>query len=130
MTFSISQALNDARLTGTLSYLDTGVDQAKIQLFDTVRPANGAAAGAEPLVELLLDKPCGAVDAGVLTLTPGAEAMILTTGLALWARVLNGNGEFAIDGDISDTGGTGDFTFPTPQLYAGGITRLVSGVLR
>jgi len=124
----ISAALNEARLAGVLTFLDTG-GAGKVQIYGGTRPALGGAPPAAVLVELPLAHPAGEVDDGVLTLTPTAEALVASSGTATWARVRNGAGEIAFDCDVSATGGSGEITLPLVDLYAGGYSRLVSGVL-
>ena len=126
---SISTALNEARLGGVLSYLNTGAGRARMRIYGNARPANGAAAGADALVELALDDPAGEVSGGVLLLTAADDALIALSGTATWARVVNGNGDFAFDCDVSGTAGTGDVRLSTTALYAGGLVRLVSATL-
>lgn len=126
---SISTALNEARLGGVLSYLNTGSGRARIRIYGNTRPANGASAGADPLVELALDDPAGEVTGGALVLTAADDALIATSGSGAWARVVNGNGDFAFDADVSGAAGAGDVRLSTITLYAGGLVRLVSAAL-
>jgi hypothetical protein len=42
---------------------------------------------------------------------------------------VNGNGSVAWDCDVSDLNGTGELRLPSTTLYAGGYTRIVSGLL-
>jgi hypothetical protein len=129
MTITISTAHNDARLAGSVSYLDTGSSHARIRLYSGTRPSAGGTA-TTLLCELTLPKPCGTVSAGVLTLgAPAADGQVLNTGIATWARIVNGNGDFAMDCDCSGPGGGGDIVLAQTQLYAGGYAHLVSAVL-
>jgi hypothetical protein len=128
---SISVSHNEARLTGSRDFLDTGTGAAKIQIYDNSapRPANGAGASSALLAEITLDKPCGTVSSGALTLTASATSLVQRTGVALWARVVTASGAHAFDCDVSATGGSGEVWLPSTQLYAGGTTLLVSAVL-
>jgi len=124
MTIAISIAHNNARLTGTRDFADLGPDPSRIQFFATAQPALGGAAGAAPLVEVILEKPCGEIVGNVLVLSqaaPGGD-LILNEGEALWGRWLNGNGDLVGDGDASDESGTGFFKVSGTDgtlLYAG-----------
>lgn len=66
---------------------------------------------------------------GVLTLAPGEPVLNANSGVAAWARVVNGNGETAFDCDVTDTAGSGEIKIQSTVLYEGGETRMVSGVL-
>lgn len=129
MTVTISTAHNEARLTGTLTFLDTGPGAAAINIYAGVRPAGGAAAGGAALVVIPLDQPAGTVAGGVLTLASSAVPLIANSGVATWARIVTANGAYAFDCDVSATGGAGEIQLPSTTLFAGGKTTLVSGVL-
>jgi len=130
MTLSISTALNEARLEGTKTFLDAGAGFARIRVYDGTRPANGAAiSGPVLLVEIALDKPCGAVAAGVLTLAANTLSLIGNSGDATWARIINGDAQFVMDADVSLVAGSGDIKLEDTALLAGGRAVLISGVL-
>ena len=126
---SISVAHNEARLTATRDFIDTGSANGKLRIYGNTRPANGAAAGADPLVEILLDKPCGTVSAGALSLNASDLPLIANSGAPTWARVVNGNGAHAFDCDAAGPGGTAEVIVSEATLYAGGQVALVSAVL-
>lgn len=128
MTVTISQAHNTARLNGTLAYLDTGSGHARIRIYDGVRPASGGGA-TTLLTEIALDKPSGAVANGILTLTSADIPLVLASGTATWARIVNGNGDMALDCDVSNQAGTGDIKLVSTSLYAGGKAVLSSATL-
>jgi hypothetical protein len=126
---TISTAHNDARLTGTLTYLDTGSGYARVRIYSGTRPASGGTV-TTMLVEIALSKPSGVVSSGVLTLASTDLPLIANSGVATWARVVNGNGDYAFDCDVSTTtAGTGQVQLPDTTLLAGGTTQLASGVL-
>ena len=68
MTLAISPAHKLARLTGTLTFADVGPQNSRIRLYATTQPATGGDPGGGLLVEILLAKPCGEINASVLTL--------------------------------------------------------------
>ena len=114
-----------AALAATLTKLNAG---ATVSLYSTLRPANGADAGGAAQAVLTLPQPAGVIDAGVLTLGTVADALIMATGGALWARVAVAGG-IVFDCDVSDTAGTATIRLATTQLYAGGSVRMASGIL-
>lgn len=125
----ISSALADARLQSVVGFLGTGAEAARVLVYDGARPALAGTPLGELLAAIPLMEPIGTVADGALTLTPTGEALIVHTGQATWARVVNGNGRLAWDCDVSDLNGSGELRLPSTTLYAGGFTRIVSGVL-
>lgn len=115
-------------LAATLAKLNSDAIGATVALYSTVRPANGGDAGGAAQAVLRLPKPAGTIDAGVLTLGTVTDALITSTGVALWARV-EANGGILFDCGVSDTAGTATIRLITTQLYAGGYVRMASGIL-
>lgn len=130
MTIAITQAHADARLTGTVTYLDSGTGNAAVRLYGGTRPATPAdTPSSEMLVQIPLSKPCGTVSAGVLTLTQLEDGLIGTSGIATWARVVNGDGATAFDCDCGAGPGVWEVQLAQVNLYAGGGARITSAVL-
>lgn len=122
MTVAQSTDFQGAASLGRRTFLDTGTDNATIEIYGNTRPDAGAEPGASPLLTVILAKPCGAVVDGVLVLEaedPTGE-LIAASGTATWARFVNGDGEWAFDADVSNEGGSGEVQFPSTVLYAGG----------
>ena len=95
-----------------------------------MRPATPATLPSSVmLVEIKLTKPAGTVAAGLLTLTQQEDGLITATGIATWARLVNGNDVTALDLDCTGTDGTGDVKLASTNLYLGGDARLVSAIL-
>ena len=126
---SVSVALANARLDAVVAFLAIGNGAARVDLYGTVRPANGADPGGAPLVSIALLEPVGTVTSGVLTITPPESAMISVTGTAVWARFVNGNDAPAWDCDVSEEGGPGEVWLDSVQLFAGGRATLTAGTL-
>jgi hypothetical protein len=125
----VSQALNEARLQGLVGFMAVGGKAALVQIYGGIRPVLGATPLGDLLVEIPLKTPVGTVAEGRLTLAPTDEVLITNTGQATWARVVNSQGVLAWDCDVSDLDGRGELRLASTTLYAGGFTRLVSGVL-
>ena len=117
-----------AALQATLAALDSGTTGATIDIYATTRPAIGDPPGDAPLATLTLPIPAGTIADGVLTLGTVEDALIMATGVAVWARC-TANGAIVFDCDVSDVAGTATIRLATTQLYAGGSVRLASGVL-
>jgi hypothetical protein len=129
MTLSVSFDLKNARLSAVVAFLDTGAGVARVRIYPGARPLVSAPPDAGFLAELPLLKPSGSVMDCILTLAPGSPVLNANSGVAAWARVVNGNGETAFDGDVTDTAGAGEIKIQSTVLYEGGETRMVSGTL-
>lgn len=126
----ISTELNDYRLQGVNAFLAAGTPNAYADIFDGVRPAFKQAGAGKLLVRIPLVKPFGTVPGnGTLVVSATPEVMIGDTGIATWARVCNGDNVVGWDCDVSDLDGSGQLKLASTTLYAGGMTRIVSGVL-
>lgn len=125
----ISDELNAYRLQGVITFLALGTEQARAHVYAGPRPGFGEAPQGPLLASIVLAEPLGTIVDGVLEVAPTNEALILTTGEATWARIVNGNGAPAWDCDASDLNGTGELRLPTTTLYAGGYTRILTGLL-
>lgn len=130
----VSIALNTARLQATLNFLDSGAGNAAVQIYgsdmaDTPEDAPSSAM----LVQVELTKPCGTITDGVAALTQLADGMIATSGIATWARFVNGDGVAAVDckagSGPQDPESPYQVELTTTALYAGGDAQIVSAVL-
>lgn len=130
MTVEISTAHNEARLTGTRTYMDTGVGKARFRVYDGTRRVPGGAV-TTLLVEIVLAKPCGTVAANKLTLIADDPAgyEVVAAGDATWAECVNGNGDWVLDCDVSDPTGTGEVKLPGTTLAVGDIIPLSTSYL-
>lgn len=125
----ISNALGDYRLNAVVNFLAIGTQNASVRIYGGARPALGAAPSGDLLASIVLVEPIGEIEDGLLSITPTGEALIEIGGVATWARIVNGDGVLAWDCDVSDLNGTGELRLPSTTLYAGGYTRIVSGLL-
>jgi hypothetical protein len=130
MTVAITVEHNEARLAGTLGFLDTGNEPARLRIYGGTRPPTPAATPTSAmLVEIKLTKPAGAISGGLLTLTQQEDGLIKNTGVATWARLVSGSEVTALDLDCSGTDGNGDVRLASTSLYLGGDARMVSAIL-
>ena len=130
MTVAITVEHNEARLAGTLSFLDAGSNPARLRIYGGTRPATPATTPTSAmLVEIRLAKPAGAILNGLLTLTQQEDGLITASGIATWARLVNGDDVTALDLDCSGTDGNGDVKLASTTLYLGGDARMVSAIL-
>jgi len=130
MTFAITTEHADHRHLGSLAHLDTGTGHAAVLIFGDDRVATPATPPTSaPLVQISLTKPAGTVANGLLTLTQLDDGLIATTGVAKWARIVNGNGDTVGDCDCGKGLGAWEVQLADDQLYAGGAARITSAVL-
>lgn len=130
MSLRITTDLRDARLSAVRDFLDAGAGNARVEFFGCARPANVFdTPGAAALATVNLQKPCGSVASGVLSLSQAADGTIQTTGDALWARVMTAGNTVAFDADVSAVGGGATLEIDFITLYQGGSVKLISAVL-
>ena len=115
---------------GSLADLDVGVGNAAIRIYEGTRPASpDDTPTSAMLVEIGLTKPAGSVSGGVLTLTQADNGLIMNSGTATWARVVDGDGATCFDCDAGEGVGAWEIQLSQAVLYAGGEVALVSSVL-
>lgn len=123
---------NQARLQGTKTFIDTGATEAVLCLYATARVADTVDAGP-PLATIPLAYPCGEVTANGLELAASGDGLINSTGDALWGRIFNRAGQVALSADVKTVDDPpeteGELVIGQRTLFAGGIVRLISGVL-
>lgn len=130
MTITVSTALANARLQGTVNYLDTGAGNAAVRIYGGTRAANPATAPSSAmLAQVDLTKPCGTISAGVLTLTQLANGMVSNSGIPTWARIVNGDGDTAFDADAGQGSGAWEIQLAQAAMYAGGDAQIVTALI-
>ena len=112
--------------------IDAGSGPGTAKIYSGTMPATPeTAATGTLLAELTLSKPCGTVADKALTfatITPDAAAN--AGGVAGHVRFYDSDGNAIIDGDVSNTGGTGFLKLNTVTLVADGPVQISSCVLR
>jgi len=130
MTLAVDTRHANARHQGSINDLDAGVGSAAVRIYGGARPATpDDTPTSAMLTQITLTKPCGTVADGLLTLTQLEDGLITETGIATWARIVNGDGLTAFDCDAGGGVGAWEVQLVQAQLYAGGGARLVSAVL-
>jgi hypothetical protein len=123
-----SLAFHQAAHEGRLTFLDLGAGNASIAIYGNTRPGvDGGAAGADPLFTFALTKPCGAIVGSELVLESAGLALVANSGSPAWARVLNGNGDFAFDCDAGGPDAVDvEVVCSAAIVFAGGEVNLTS----
>lgn len=130
MTVRRTSTLINGQLAAVRDLLDTGASNGAFQLRSGSKPTSvGDAATGTLLATVVLERPCGTVSAGVLTLIQDADAVAVATGAAAWARWIDGDGQVLFDTDVSIIGGAGEVQLTTVSIEAGMIIPLVSATL-
>ena len=130
MTLVVTTRHANARHVGSVTDLDTGTGNAAVRIYGGTRPATpDTVPSSAMLVQISLTKPCGTVANGLLTLTQLEDGLIGETGIATWARIVNGDGLTAFDVDAGQGVGAWEVQLAQSQLYAGGDARIITAVL-
>lgn len=128
--FRVSTISTLARNTAWLAMLDQGADAAALEVLDGDPPsAPEAVSPANLLGRIVLQRPAGSMVGPAVRLLAAGDGLVLLTGVARWARIVNAAGQVAGDGLCSDAEGSAPFRLESLQLYRGGALRLVSAVL-
>lgn len=130
---NISAAHQGYRNQGTLAYLSLGSARAKVRVYSGTRPSAGAAITDQVLLTTInLDAVPGTMSGNDLHLAAATVGLIVATGAPTWARISNGNDDWAADCSCSGPGGSGELQLELSglgTLLAGGGCALVTGVI-
>ena len=116
-------ALKNSCLTPIRDAIDAGAGAGTVKVYSGSMPADVATAiTAQVLLgTLTFSDPCGAVSAGVLTMSAiTQDASADASGTASFARILDSAGVAVMDVDITTTGGGGTMQMNTTNIVAGG----------
>lgn len=130
MTLNLTAATKNARMTALKNTIDAA-SAAKLLLYTSPRPATGAAATGTLLVSIALTQPCGVVDASGLHLVAAGSAQASGTGIATWARLVDGNNNAVFDCDAKQTDDPrqAELILDIAAMYPGAFVNLVSAVI-
>ena len=130
MTIQISKTAQILALQAHVSFLDSGDDSAHFVYYSDLKPASieVAANSANVLCTLPLPKPCiKQVLADGVELQETTTALATKAGIAIWARLYNGNNEAYADFTIG-TSGT-DIVLNNTNIALGSSQKLDSIIL-
>jgi hypothetical protein len=90
----------------------------KLSLYSGTKPAGGGAI-TTLLAEFNLANPSGTVTGGVLTFTDPANATVVASGQATWARITDSSSAWVADFTCSQVGGDGEIRLTEDDLTTG-----------
>ena len=124
MPIKLAAAKAIAMVNAAAAFSDGGAAASKLRIYSGAQPANpDAAATGTILVEFTLGDPAfGAVADGNAVAPVAATA----TGTAAWFRMVDSNNAAIIDGDVTDTAGTGSLKVSSTAIIAAIDVSIVS----
>lgn len=127
----LSEALRNARLDLIAAAIDGASAPGRLLLYSGSRPNAGAAMTTQTLlVAITLPRPLAApAQGGVLTLAPVAETLASASGIAAWARIVNGDGLWLADASVGEVGSGADVEIDALELYRGGAVNVLAASL-
>lgn len=144
-TLGLSDTLRTARAQKIIDAINTGTGTGTLELYSAPKPMKGAAITSQTKAgTLTFAEPAGTISNGVLTFsTMTDDSNADETCWIRWARVLDGDGAFVMDLDVSETDGTlraSDGTsegtntnaiikMASAHVYQGGVLHMTSAVL-
>lgn len=116
-----------AAVDGACALLNGG----EIRIYDGTRPADVGTAITDQnlLCTLSLNSPAfnaATGDPATASFAGTVSDLASATGTATWARVVTSGGAARIDGDVTGTGGGGDFTISNTSITSGQTVNLTS----
>jgi hypothetical protein len=123
-------------LTASLALLTADPNPAQIEIYGTARPTPGDPPGGAPLVIIQMISPAGVVDDQDIEIDLVVPIEGQVTGadpddgtVAVWARVVDGAGDWWADLSVSDEAGAGEIKLMQTLLFNGAWARIISAVV-
>ena len=124
-------AMRNGAMIALAAQIDAAGAGASLVIYGTTRPAPNGSPGGAPMVEVILDYPCGTTAGGVLTLADTEFAQITAGGSAVWARLLDASDTWVADLSVGtqamhDTDPlTAEVILAATTMYTGAFLALV-----
>ena len=120
MVWAFNDTLRNARADQITAAIDAGGAAGFIRLYDGTQPAKGGPA-TTLLAECTFSFPSfPAASGGQITTTSiTGDASANATGTATWARIVDSNGNFVMDGTVGLTGSGADVELDSTSITAG-----------
>ena len=132
MKANATTALKTAVANAVKSTLSTGSGSKLLQVYSGTIPATAGAAITTQvkLLEFTIDPGSWAVTAGELVVPASSAINALATGVARWARFVDGDASAVLDVDVTTTGGNGFIRLTTTNVVAGAPCSIVTGSIK
>lgn len=100
---------------------------SRLKIYTGAAPASPqVAATGTLLADIVMSATVPAAVGSVLTITPTADATILASGTAGWARLSTSAGQALLDMSVGITSSAAEVKLSSVALYEGGFVRLPS----
>jgi len=132
MIVKISTAVRTDRVAAIRAAIDADANPGYIEFYDgTQPPIGGDAITTQTLMgTLVFSTISGSETGGQLVFNAiNDDVSADATGTISWCRIYDGAGTFILDGDATDTGGTGFVKFNTVNVQAGGTIKITSATI-
>lgn len=112
--------------------LSAGAGTKKLAVYSGAIPETpGAAVTTQvKLLEFTIDPASWSVTAGELIVPTSAAVDAVATGIARWARFINGDNAVVMDVDVTAAGGNGFVRLTTTAIVAGAPCSMVQGLIK
>jgi hypothetical protein len=127
MGLVFADTLRSDRANRTILAINNGAGPGSLLLYTEPQPAKGAAVTTQTLLGTLeFDEPAGTVTDGVTDFFLNSDNSADADGIAVWARVLDGDGNFVMDMTVTDEAGAGPVKMASTMVFEGGALLVVS----
>lgn len=126
-----SNDLKNAFAVATRSQLAAGAGVKKLQVYSGAMPAttDTAPTSQVKLLEFTIDPATWDITDDKLVVPATAFVAASGTGIARWARFVNGDGEVVMMGDVTRDGGNGFLRMPSTSIVMGVQHSVSSGLI-
>jgi hypothetical protein len=131
MNLGLAVSLRSARLGLVAVALDAAATPGLVRLYSGTQPATGASITSQVLqCSVPLNDPCATLAGTVLTFPSAtADGVRVAADTITWARFVDGDGNFVLDGDVTVSGGGGFVTVSAVTGAIGALLRFFGGSL-
>jgi len=132
MKANATTTLKTAVAEAVKSTLSTGSGSKLLQVYSGAMPttAGGAISTQVKLIEFTIDPGSWSVTFGELVVPTSSAINALATGVARWARFVDGNAAAVMDVDVTTAGGNGFIRLTTTNVVAGAPCSIVTGSIK
>ena len=133
MKANLSPSLSTALANATKTRLDTGAGAKVASVYDKLMPATPQTAITDQvkLIDITITPGTWTVNGnGELVIGAGASTAALTSGIAKWARLFDGDGVAVMDVDVSSINGTGFLKLTTIAVAATAPVAISGGTIK